>query len=108
VTTTAHTCWTLSPDGTEMFVLYGGVVVKPSNTNAPPTAPRAPEAIAASGTPAVGANNTPGTRRARPGGFARRVLFLDRMEILPDGTLVAHSPTVTPQPYPSADKSSYK
>jgi hypothetical protein len=30
------------------------------------------------------------------------------MEILQDGTLVAHSPTVTPQPYPSADKSPKK
>jgi len=108
VTTTAHTCWTTSPDGTEMFVLYGGVVVKPSNTDATPTAPAAPEAVAASGTPAVGTTNAPGNRRARPDGFARRVLFLDRMEILPDGTLVAHSPTVTPQPYPSADKSSKK
>ena len=108
VTTTAHTCWTLSPDGTEMFVLYGGVVVKPSNTNAIPTTPAAPEAVAASGTTAVGTTNAPGTRRARPGGFARRVLFLDRMEILPDGTLIAHSPTVMPQPYPSAYKSSNK
>ena len=69
VTTTAHTCWTLSPDGTQMFVLYGAV---------------------------VGSNHD---RR-----FPRRVLFLDRMEILPDGTLVAHSPTVTPQPYPSGSQ----
>ncbi len=69
VTTTAHTCWTMSPDGKEMFVLYGGVVAQ-------------------------------GNRR----GFARRVLFLDRMEIKPDGTLIAHSPTVTPQPYPSGSE----
>ena len=108
VTTTAHTCWTMSPDGREMFVLYGGVVVKPGATNTPPTAPAVSESAAGSGPSASGTTNAPGTRRARPGGFARRVLFLDRMEILPDGTLVAHSPTVTPQPYPSADKSSNK
>lgn len=86
VTTTGHTCWTMSPDGTEMFVLYGGVVVPKADSGVP-----------------AGTADASGARRARPG-FARRVLFLDRMEILPDGTLVAHSPTVTPQPYPSADK----
>jgi len=63
VTTTAHNCVTWSPDGTEMFCLYG----------------------------------------ARAGGAQGRgrVLILDRMEILKDGTLVVHSPTTTPQPYPS-------
>jgi GH43 family beta-xylosidase len=102
VTTTAHTCWTMSPDGSEMFVLYGGVIVRPP-------ASTMPEAVAVSATNLVtGTTNAPGTRRARPGGFARRVLFLDRMEILPDGALVAHSPTVTPQPYPSTDKTSGK
>jgi len=100
VTTTAHTCWTMSPDGTEMFVLYGGVV---QSTNAAPATPP-PMALAASNTNAVAGTNAP-PRRPRPGfGGGRRVLFLDRMEILPDGTLVAHSPTETPQPYPSADK----
>ena len=105
VTTTAHTCWTLSPDGTEMFVLYGGVVRPNGGTNVV-----AASAIATiSGTNAMtGTTKVPGSRgRGRGGfggGFGRRVLFLDRLEILPDGTLVAHSPTVTPQPYPSADK----
>jgi len=103
VTTTAHTCWTMSPDGTEMFVLYGGVIQRNAAAATPP-------ATALAGTnPASSGTNAPGTRRGRPGfggGMGRRVLFLDRMEILPDGTLVAHSPTVTPQPYPSAGKSS--
>ncbi len=61
VTTMAHTCWTMSPEGKEMFVLYGAVA---------------------------------GQDHSRR--FARRVLFLDRMEVQPDGTLWAHSPTVTP------------
>jgi beta-xylosidase len=109
VTTTAHTCWTMSPDGTEMFVLYGGVVVKKSDANRTSAAFTASEAVTATGnTPAPGATNATGIRRARPGGFARRVLFLDRMVIMPNGTLIAHSPTITPQPYPSADKSSKK
>jgi len=108
VTTTAHTCWTMSPDGTEMFVLYGGVVVQPGATNTPPTTPAVSASAAGPGPSAPGTTNAPGTRRARPGGFARRVLFLDRMEILPDGTLVAHSPTVTPQPYPSTNKNADK
>jgi beta-xylosidase len=68
VTTTGHTCWTMSPDGTQMYVLYGAVV---------------------------------GSNAGRR--FPRRVLFLDRMQILSDGTLIAHSPTVTPQPYPSTN-----
>ncbi len=32
---------------------------------------------------------------------SRRVLFLDRMEIRKDGTLLVHGPTMTPQPMPS-------
>lgn len=34
----------------------------------------------------------------------RRVLFLDRMEIHKDGTLVVHGPVTTPQPLPSSRK----
>ena len=33
-----------------------------------------------------------------------RVLFMDRMEIRKDGTLVVHGPTTTPQPVPSSGK----
>ena len=69
VTTTAHNCVTLSPDGKEMFCAYGARVAAPAGAAA-------------------------GTGRGR-------TLILDRMEIRPDGTLVVHSPTTTPQPYPS-------
>ena len=31
-----------------------------------------------------------------------RVVFIDRMEILPDGQLVVHGPTTSPQPVPVA------
>jgi GH43 family beta-xylosidase len=120
VTTTAHTCWTLSPDGTEMFILYGGVLtgggggwfggprgagMNAGASNAPP----AQGANLVSGTNSAASTNTVAGfgrgRGGRGGGFGGgggRRLFLDRLEILPDGTLVAHSPTVTPQPYPSA------
>jgi hypothetical protein len=56
---------------------------------------------------AAGANTAAGFGRGRGGrggglgGGGGRRLFLHRLEILPDGALVAHSPTVTPQPYPS-------
>lgn len=33
-------------------------------------------------------------------GDAKRVAFMDKMEILPDGKLVVHGPTTTPQPAP--------
>jgi hypothetical protein len=101
VTTTGHTCWTMSPDGTEMYVLYGGVIRPNGGTNVV-TTPAATNTM-------TGTTNALGARRARPGfGGVRRVLFLDQMEILSDGTLEAHSPTVTPQPYPSADKPTSK
>jgi GH43 family beta-xylosidase len=92
VTTTGHTCWTLSPDGKEMFILYGAVVL-PKNSDGTPNEVNA----GILGTPAT---TMPNMAPPRPR-FHQRVLFLDRLEILPDGTLVAHSPTVTPQPYPS-------
>jgi GH43 family beta-xylosidase len=108
VTTTAHTCWTMSPDGTEMFVLYGGVIARPDGGGTPAVPATPPAFLAPATNTASGSTNAPGARgRGRGGfggGFGRRVLFLDRMEILPDGMLVAHSPTVTPQPYPSAYK----
>jgi hypothetical protein len=74
-------------------------------SNAPP----AQGANLVSGTNSAASTNTVAGfgrgRGGRGGGFGGgggRRLFLDRLEILPDGTLVAHSPTVTPQPYPSA------
>jgi GH43 family beta-xylosidase len=63
VSCTAHNCVATSPDGSEMFCLYGG--------------------------------RTPATGR-------RRVLFLNRMEVQKDGTLVVYPPdTTTLQPLPS-------
>jgi GH43 family beta-xylosidase len=124
VTTTAHTCWTMSPDGTEMFVLYGGVIARPigggfggprgagmngggTNTIPPPGFTSALGTNTPSGTNVAGGRGRGGRGGGFGGGGGRR-LFVDRMEILPDGTLIAHSPTVTPQPYPSANKNSAK
>jgi GH43 family beta-xylosidase len=63
VSCTAHNCVAMSPDGSEMFCLFGG--------------------------------RTPKTGRGR-------VLFLTRMEVQKDGTVVVYPPdAVTPQPMPS-------
>jgi beta-xylosidase len=86
VTTTAHNCVTYSPDGKEMFCAYGARAT-------PPTPPPAP-AAAPTGTAGAPAGRGAPTGRGR-------ILILDRMEIRADGTLVVHSPTTTPQPYPS-------
>jgi len=100
VTTTAHSCWTMSPDGTEMFVLYGAVLQGTRGNRGPaPAATNAP-----AGTNAAVAGQGRGRRGGGFGGGGGRRLFLDRMEFQPDGTLIAHSPTTTPQPYPSSDK----
>jgi GH43 family beta-xylosidase len=64
---TAHNCITTSPDGSELFCLYGA-------------------------------------RTAATG--KDRVLFLDRMEIRKDGTLLVHGPATGPQPVPSKGKKS--
>ena len=63
VSCTAHNCTTMSPDGSEMFCLFGGRVPKTGR---------------------------------------ERVLFLTRMEVQKDGTMVVYPPdVVTPQPIPS-------
>jgi GH43 family beta-xylosidase len=121
VTTTAHTCWTTSPDRTELFILYGGILtgargggrggfgMNPGASNAP--AAQATNLVSGTNS-ATSANLAAAGGRGRGGrgggGGGGRRLFLDRLEIKPDGTLVAHSPTVTPQPYPSANKISAK
>lgn len=105
----AHNCMVMSPDGTEMYSVYGARSMKAMtkaalNKEVEPNR-SGPNGFMGQGTPVNAAPRTvngfmgEGAPAVRPRGA--RILYMDKMTILPDGKLIIDCGNLNPQPYPS-------
>ncbi|MCE5347214.1 MAG: glycoside hydrolase family 43 protein [Bacteroidales bacterium] len=92
----AHNCVTFSPDGSEMYCIYGAISMRAAIKRGSSVLPGKSTSYGFMGQ---------GAPQSMPSGLSRqRILFIDKMEIEKEGKVVVYCGNTFAQPFPSDKK----